>query len=249
LLGYRNDVTAVSTTSQVTLTAGVWYEAQMHLRVNGAASTVEVWLNGARIDALSTITASLGTTAIGRIQLGDNVAGRSYDFACDPLDPHFNGGAGTANACRERFVSDLILSDANVDAVAALGDVQDECGGLSAFQQSYEQSWGRVKSITRPAVGNHEYIPSSTNPPGTDCDATGNAGGYVTYFGSAAGDPSKGYYSYDSVPGTSWCSTRPARRWAAAGRAARRRCGSGPTWPATRPRALAYLWSSVGGPS
>lgn len=49
----------------------------MHLRVNGAASTVEVWLDGARVDALSTTTASLGTTAIGRIQLGENVAGRS----------------------------------------------------------------------------------------------------------------------------------------------------------------------------
>jgi len=226
LLGYRNDVTAVSTTSQTTVSAGVWHEAQMHLRVNGAASTVEVWLDGARIDALSTSTASLGTTAVGRIQLGENVAGRSYDFAyddvvadisyvsstptptdpvlaaagdiaCDPLDPHFNGGAGSAIACRERFVSDLILSDANIDAVAALGDVQYECGGLGAFQQSYEQSWGRVKSITRPAVGNHEYIPSSTDPPGTDCDPTGNAGGYFAYFGGAAGDPSKGYYSYD----------------------------------------------------
>jgi acid phosphatase type 7 len=225
LLGYRNDVTAVSTTSQVILTAGVWYEAQVHLRVNGAASTVEVWLNGARVDALSTSTASLGTTAVGRIQLGENVAGRSYDFAyddvvagtsyvssapspmdpvlaaagdiaCDPLDPHFNGGAGTANACRERFVSDLILADANIDAVAALGDVQYECGGLSAFQQSYEQSWGRVKGITRPAVGNHEYLPSFQGP-ATDCDPTGNAGGYFTYFGAAAGDPSQGYYSYD----------------------------------------------------
>jgi len=223
LLGYRNDVTAVSTTSQVTVTAGVWHEAQMHLRVSGAASTVEVWLNGARIDALSTTTASLGTTAIGRIQLGENVAGRSYDFAyddvvadtsyvsstptptdpvlaaagdiaCDPLDPHFNGGAGTANACRERFVSDLILGDASIDAVAALGDVQYECGGLSAFQQSYDQSWGRVKTITHPAVGNHEYLTSG----GTDCNA-GNAGaaGYFTYFGAAAGTPGQGWYSFD----------------------------------------------------
>jgi acid phosphatase type 7 len=247
VLGYRNDVTAVSTNSQVTVSAGVWHEAQMHVRVNGTASTVEVWLDGSRVDALSTTTASLGTVAVGRIQLGENVAGRSYDFAyddvvadtsyvgatppttttlpvttttvpptttttitdpvlaaagdiaCDPLlDPNFNGGAGSALACRERYVSDLILADPNIDAVAALGDVQYECGGLGAFQQSYDRSWGRVKSITRPAVGNHEYLRGPpTDPPGTDCDPTGNAGGYYAYFGAAAGDPSKGYYSYD----------------------------------------------------
>lgn len=76
--------------------------------------------------------------------------------------------------------------------------MQYECGGLSAFQQSYEQSWGRVKGTTRPAVGNHdhEYL-SSFQGPATDCDPTGNAGGYFTYFGAAAGDPSQGYYSYD----------------------------------------------------
>jgi acid phosphatase type 7 len=40
-----------------------------------------------------------------------------------------------------------------------------------------------VKAITHPAPGNHEY-------------GTTSASGY-SYFGSAAGDPSKGYHSYD----------------------------------------------------
>jgi hypothetical protein len=226
LLGYRNDVTALSTTSQVVVSPGAWHEAQMHLLVNGTASTVEVWLDGTRIGALSTTTASLGTTPVGRIQLGENVAGRDYDFAydevtadtsyittttttrdpvlaaggdiaCDPLDPHYNGGAGSADSCREGPVSDLILNDPSISAVAALGDVQYECGGLSAFQQSYDHTWGRFKAITHPAVGNHEYIPSSATTPATDCDPSGNAGGYFSYFGAAAGDPSQGYYSYD----------------------------------------------------
>ena len=43
---------------------------------------------------------------------------------------------------------------------------------------------GRHKDRTRPALGNHEY-------------KTGNANGYFQYFGASAGDPSKGYYSYD----------------------------------------------------
>jgi hypothetical protein len=51
-----------------------------------------------------------------------------------------------------------------------------------------------VKSITHPVVGNHEYLTAG----GTDCTITNEgATGYFNYFGSAAGDPGKGYYSYD----------------------------------------------------
>jgi hypothetical protein len=68
--------------------------------------------------------------------------------------------------------------------VLVLGDVQYEDGTLSRYQESYDLSWGRLKSITRPAVGNHEY-------------RTAGASGYFSYFGAAAGDKTKGYYSYD----------------------------------------------------
>ena len=50
-----------------------------------------------------------------------------------------------------------------------------------------------MKAITRPAPGNHEYQTGG----GTNCDTSGNAAGYYGYFGPAAGDPAKGYYSYD----------------------------------------------------
>jgi hypothetical protein len=65
-----------------------------------------------------------------------------------------------------------------------LGDNQYNSGSLTQFNAVYNPTWGRVKSITRPTIGNHEY-------------GTSNASGYFTYFGSAAGDPAKGYYSYD----------------------------------------------------
>src|SRR5437879_11142275 len=48
----------------------------------------------------------------------------------------------------------------------------------------YAPAWGRHKARTRPVPGNHEY-------------STAGAAGYFGYFGSAAGDPAKGYYSYD----------------------------------------------------
>jgi len=52
-----------------------------------------------------------------------------------------------------------------------LGDNKNYCGSYQAFLQSYDLSWGRVKSITRSAVGNHEYLTSGR----TDCTSA-NAG-------------------------------------------------------------------------
>ena len=105
----------------------------------------------------------------------------------------FNGGNGTSSSCRQKYTSDLLVN-AGLAAVLPLGDNQYYCGGYQAFLQSYDLSWGRVKSITRPVVGNHEYLTSG----GTDCtSANAGAAGYFNYFGSAAGNPSQGYYSYD----------------------------------------------------
>jgi hypothetical protein len=114
------------------------------------------------------------------------------DIACDPTSSSFNAGLGTSTACDAMATSNLLLSRPFA-AVLALGDNQYGCGGLAAYALSYELSWGRVKLITHPVPGNHEYQTSG----GTDCDTTGNASGYYTYFGSAAGDPTEGYYSFD----------------------------------------------------
>ena len=115
------------------------------------------------------------------------------DIACDPNSSNFNDGQGTPTSCRQQYTSDLLVN-AGLAAVLPLGDVQYECGSYEAFMESYDRSWGRLKSISRPIVGNHEYLTSG----GTDCtDANAGAAGYFKYFGFAAGLPSRGYYSYD----------------------------------------------------
>ena len=122
----------------------------------------------------------------------DPVIMAAGDQACDPTASAFNGGLGTSTACRQKYTSDLLVNR-DLEAVLALGDIQYECGGYNAFLQSYDPTWGRVKSITYPVPGNHEYHSEG----GMDCDPTGNALGYFNYFGAAAGDPAKGYYSFD----------------------------------------------------
>jgi chitodextrinase len=141
----------------------------------------------------ATTSAAPGLTAVSSHTPTDPVIAAAGDIACDPTSSSFNGGNGTSGACRQRYTADLLTQLAPA-AVLALGDNQYYCGGLQAFQQSYDLSWGRLKAATRPAVGNHEYLTSG----GTGCtSANAGAAGHFQYFGSAAGQPGKGYYSYD----------------------------------------------------
>jgi hypothetical protein len=105
------------------------------------------------------------------------------DIACNPESGDFNDGRGTDSNCRERHVA-RVIADADVDAVLALGDIQYEENTYEQYQQSFNKSWGFLKPLIRPAPGNHEYL-------------TEGAAGYFRYFGAAAGDPDKGYYSFD----------------------------------------------------
>jgi hypothetical protein len=68
--------------------------------------------------------------------------------------------------------------------VAVLGDIAYTRGTSSEFSDCFDPEWGRHKARMRPTPGNHEY-------------RTSEASGYFEYFGAAAGELGKGYYSYD----------------------------------------------------
>ncbi|HEY2544704.1 MAG TPA: metallophosphoesterase [Candidatus Acidoferrum sp.] len=68
--------------------------------------------------------------------------------------------------------------------VFAAGDLAYERGSAAEFQNCYGTTWGEFKGRTRPIPGNHEY-------------AEPTASGYFQYWGSQAGAPGKGYYSFD----------------------------------------------------
>src|SRR5947207_14326673 len=105
------------------------------------------------------------------------------DIACDPQMSKFNHGEGTRTWCRQKATSDLAVA-LKPDAVLALGDNQYEDGRLEKYRAAYDPSWGRLKSVTYPTPGNHEYHISG-------------AVDYFAYFGERAGEPKKGYYSFD----------------------------------------------------
>ena len=99
-------------------------------------------------------------------------------------DPVFVGAGDIANCSHTRDESTAQLLDTIPGTVFTAGDNVYPDGTLTQFNDCYAPNWGRHKSCTRPAPGNHDY-----HTPG--------AAGYFDYFGAAAGDPSRGYYSYN----------------------------------------------------
>jgi acid phosphatase type 7 len=95
-------------------------------------------------------------------------------------------GAGDIADC-----SDLSGAEATAKLLESIpgqvftaGDNAYPEGTKEQFDNCYDKTWGRVKSRTRPSAGNHEFHSGGATP-------------YFNYFGAAAGDPAKGYYSYE----------------------------------------------------
>jgi hypothetical protein len=95
-------------------------------------------------------------------------------------------GAGDIASCDDLAGAQATakLLDNIPGTVFAVGDLAYPDGSDEQFANCYGPTWGHFKDRTRPTPGNHEYHSEG-------------ASGYSRYFGAAAGDPKKGYYSYD----------------------------------------------------
>jgi hypothetical protein len=105
------------------------------------------------------------------------------DIAC-------GSATGRGTPCRMMETSELLVQSRPA-AVLALGDLQYESGELQDYQRFYDVSWGRLKPITRPAPGNHDY-------------AVTGARGYFDYFAGVGrqtsevtGSRTEGWYSFN----------------------------------------------------
>src|SRR5215218_1273411 len=77
----------------------------------------------------------------------DPVIAAAGDIACDPDD--------TTDPCQQQETSDLLVG-AGLTAVLPLGDIQYDSSSLANILAVYDPTWGRVKPISRPVLGNHE---------------------------------------------------------------------------------------------
>jgi chitodextrinase len=170
------------------------------------ASTDNVAVTGYRVyrgGAFVATTTSL-TYAFGSLNCGT-----SYTFAVDAYDAAGNISSSRATltaataACPASSTDPVVaiagdiagdgsgdsatatlLDSLKPTAVLTAGDNVYNAGTASEFAAYYEPTWGRFKSLTYPAPGNHEYL-------------TSGAAGYFGYFGARAGPSGKGFYSYN----------------------------------------------------
>jgi len=99
-------------------------------------------------------------------------------------DPVFVGAGDITNCSRTEDEATAKLLDNITGTVFTVGDNVYPDGTLTLFNNCYDPTWGRHKNRTKPVPGNHDYH-------------VAGAGGYFDYFGAAAGDRTKGYYSYN----------------------------------------------------
>jgi uncharacterized protein YjiK len=141
------------------------------LGTGGTLSLSSLSLGQHTITATVTDSGGLSASASATITIFENT--NVLIGAGDIADCTSSGDEATAN-----------LLDTLAGTIFTLGDNAYNDGTAAEFANCYDPSWGRHKARTRPAPGNHDYH-------------TAGAPGYYGYFGSAAGDPAKGYYSYD----------------------------------------------------
>lgn len=125
------------------------------------------------------------------LSAGSLLSTRSHSLASGSsasvdASPAVLAGAGDIADCEDLSGAEATakLLEKTSGTVMAVGDLAYPSGTKEQFANCYDKTWGRVKSRTRPAPGNHEFHSSGATP-------------YFDYFGAAAGDPRDGYYSYN----------------------------------------------------
>ena len=86
--------------------------------------------------------------------------------------------AGQRGGATARLLDDL------PGPILALGDLAYPDGAQADFRDCYEPTWGRHRARTWPVPGNHDY-------------RTRRGGPYYDYFGARAGQPGRGWYSFE----------------------------------------------------
>ena len=169
--------------------------------------TVEVY-SGSQVSGTPVRTLSAAVRSAGTFSVRDDTGlpSGTYTARAKQVDGAGNLGASPATtftvdaAAFPRLVTagDIAACDTFGDeataelldglpgTVAPLGDLVYEFASAADYANCYDPTWGRQLDRSRPVAGSHDYAEFQTN-----------AEDYFAYFGPRAGDPAKGYFSYD----------------------------------------------------
>jgi hypothetical protein len=143
-------------------------------------------------------------SAFGILRLTLGAGAYSWQFSSTPNVPFTDSGTGTCHGVPNPAPAPTLVAAGEISTctgtgdsataaivahesgtVAALGDLTGPFAPAAAITDCYGPTWGQFRTRTRPTPGDREY----NNTPG--------ARPYFSYFGALAGDPTKGYYSYN----------------------------------------------------
>jgi hypothetical protein len=172
----------------VTRRAGESIQLTARLLDSAGAEIAEadvVWSTSAPAVAEVSESGLVTARAAGTATITATSQGRSASSSVTVWIPEVLVGAGDIAECGSTgAVATALLLDAIPGTVFTLGDNAYPSGTDANYADCYHPTWGRHKARTKPSAGNHEYL-------------TPDAAGYFNYFGAAAGERDKGYYSYE----------------------------------------------------
>jgi hypothetical protein len=109
------------------------------------STTVESTAVGSTVE--SSVAESTSTTTVAP----PVVVAAAGDLSCPA------GSTVSTERCRGGAISDALLAEPDLQHFLVLGDVQYPAGTPEQYELAYDPTFGRLKPITRPAAGNHEY--------------------------------------------------------------------------------------------
>jgi hypothetical protein len=83
-LVYRNDVAGVTRASTKVVSNGAWHRLQVRVTVAGTNGHVQISLDGVPVQGLDRVE-SMGTSPVGRVEIGNRPTGKVYDLAIDDV--------------------------------------------------------------------------------------------------------------------------------------------------------------------
>lgn len=216
----RNDVASTTTCSTTIPSQDTWYLLEMRAAINGTSSTHQVWLDGTEITALSSTSANLGTSNIGRIYLGETATGRTFKFYFDDVMVQTArvGAAGgsitgliTDDANGYAAVSGATVSitgksaTSNGSGVYTLNDVEPGTYTVTASKTGFSSDTGSAtvtadtaSTVNIAITGN--YTGSITGTVIDAKDSMPRPDIVVTYAGGSTTTNGSGVYTFSNVP-------------------------------------------------
>jgi acid phosphatase type 7 len=138
--------------------------------------------------AVTVVLAALTAGCAGRSSAGDTLAPATAPAtaarAAGQRSTTLLAAGDIASCASDGDEQTAALLDTLPGTVLTLGDTAYDHGSAEEFARCYLPSWGRFRDRTYPAPGNHDY-------------QTADASGYYGFFGPRAGQPAKGWYSFD----------------------------------------------------